>query len=227
MCVVWDKARPVVALSVALVLTTTALTVANIVSLAGFVSTSTGNMLDSEVIPTFGDNSIGLAAAFLSLASNICATSLVGLKAWLLRKELARREPSASRRTVAERVMELLIDSGVAYTVIWILYLLSFFFNVTTYSPVHEDEHSADGPITASAHLDAAMAQLTTIYPLIILLLIAINKAHHSGKPRLMRGEQNSTFVMTVNIDPDEDVESNKMLDEEVERGWRDSKGSW
>ncbi|KZV59880.1 hypothetical protein PENSPDRAFT_376926 [Peniophora sp. CONT] len=239
MYIVWDRARFTVALSAALISTTSALAIANLVGLAGVVNNGTNNMLDSEVLPTFGANSIGLAAAYMSLASNVCATLLVGLKAWLLRKELlARRGPaSPSQRTTIERVMELLIDSGVAYTAIWLLYLISFFRAVTTYSPVHEDRDTPFDPITAVAHLDAAMAQLTTIYPLIILLLIGINKAHHTREPRLIR-EQNSTFALTVNIDPDMDMEGSKMLDPEVndrvqpgESGtkhvWQESKDVW
>lgn len=83
MWIVWDKARFTLILSIAFVLTTAALAIANLMELAGLsAGLSTGNKLDSEVIPTFGDNSIGLAAAFMSLASNVCATGLVGLKVW-------------------------------------------------------------------------------------------------------------------------------------------------
>ena len=78
--------------------------------------------------------------------------------------------------------MELLVDSGLAYTAIWVsihgctdqqtahyplkfLYLVSFFVDITSYSPVHEDTYTPSYmPITAVAHLDAAMAQLTVMY---------------------------------------------------------------
>ena len=40
------------------------------------------NGKDSEFILTYGGTPIGLAAAFISLASNLCATMLVGVKAW-------------------------------------------------------------------------------------------------------------------------------------------------
>ena len=82
MCTVWDKRRFTITLSVVLVVTTTALAIANLVGLSGIAGGGTGNLLDSEVLPTFGDNSIGLATAFMSLASNVCATVLVALKAW-------------------------------------------------------------------------------------------------------------------------------------------------
>ena len=42
-----------------------------------------------------------------------------------------------------------------------LLYLVSFFFSVTTYGPVSDDEGVPYEPITAVAHLDAAMAQLS------------------------------------------------------------------
>ena len=58
--------------------------IANIVSQADFEATLkvTYNEQDTETLPTYGQTSIGLAAAFVSLTSNLCATALVGIKAW-------------------------------------------------------------------------------------------------------------------------------------------------
>ena len=84
MCVVWERAWPVLAFAAALLITTLGLNIANIVSQADFEATLkvTYNEQDSETLPTYGQTSIGLAAAFVSLTSNLCATALVGLKAW-------------------------------------------------------------------------------------------------------------------------------------------------
>ena len=82
MCTIWEKARFAVVLSAVLVVTTAALAIFNVVGLGRLVDGGPENALDSEVLPTFGETTVGLAAAFMSLASNACATGLVGLKAW-------------------------------------------------------------------------------------------------------------------------------------------------
>lgn len=164
MVVVWERKRPILALGAALLVTTLGLNIANIVSEAGFQalpgdlfddqdsgiipddkdSGIIPNEKDSEIISTYGETSIGLAAAFVSLASNLCATALVGLKAWydiassfslnlllvsfrLHRRQSSLHARSGSRRTIAERFMELLIDSGVVYTTIWVSALVDSF----------------------------------------------------------------------------------------------------
>ena len=84
MCVVWERALPVFVFGSALLVTTLGLNIANIVEQTT-LHTSNGvvpNYQDTENIPTYGETSIGLAAAFVSLASNLCATVLVGVKTW-------------------------------------------------------------------------------------------------------------------------------------------------
>lgn len=88
MCVVWERARPALAFAAVLLITILGLNVTNIVVLErSFVdfpvsSAITFNPLDLENTPTYGATSIGIAAAFVSLASNVCATALVASKAW-------------------------------------------------------------------------------------------------------------------------------------------------
>ena len=86
MCVVWDRARSVRVFSAALLVATLGLNIANIVVLERITVNSrwfrVKNHRDSEIISTYGLTPIGLAAAFVSLASNFCATVLVGIKAW-------------------------------------------------------------------------------------------------------------------------------------------------
>ena len=84
MCVVWERARFVLLLAVTLLVTTFGLNIANIVETATLRTTSgvTFNDNDTETIPTYGETSVGLAAAIVSLAGNLCATALVGFKAW-------------------------------------------------------------------------------------------------------------------------------------------------
>ena len=86
MCVVWERARSVRIFSAALLVATLGLNIANIVVIKRIMVDSHGfrarNSRDSEIISTYGLTPIGLAAAFVSLASNFTATALVGFRFW-------------------------------------------------------------------------------------------------------------------------------------------------
>lgn len=86
MCIVWDRARSVCAFAAAVLVTTAVLNIANIAVLQGTLLSPDFKLpkdfVNSWSVTTYGGTSVGLAAAFLSLASNLCATMLVGLKAW-------------------------------------------------------------------------------------------------------------------------------------------------
>ncbi|VDC05456.1 unnamed protein product [Peniophora sp. CBMAI 1063] len=215
MGVVWERKRPILALGAALLITTLGLNIANIISKAG-IQASRGiiyNDKDSEIIATYGETSIGLAAAFVSLASNFCATVLVGLKAWLHRRRFPMHSRSSSCRTIVERFMELLIDSGVVYTTIWLLYCISFFRPITSHSAIGPPGSS--GPVvTAFSYLDAGMAQITSIYPLAVFILVALDKVHHSRGPQILRNNDwPKERIPIVSVTLEVDVGRNAGLD--------------
>lgn len=84
MCIVWDMSRLVRVFAAALLITTFGLNVATIYIAANLSPNVFYNLNDddSELNAIYGGTSIGLAAAFVSLASNLCATVLVALKVW-------------------------------------------------------------------------------------------------------------------------------------------------
>ena len=88
MCVVWDKARIAIIFGGMLLVSTAALNIANLAFRAGarpFSLNDGGvaqNYSDSEIILTYGSNYVGIAAALVSLASNLMATILVAFKIW-------------------------------------------------------------------------------------------------------------------------------------------------
>lgn len=88
MCVVWDYKRIALVFGTLLVVTMTALNIANIVLIADAIlgltlsSTFSNEFVDLELIYTYGLSTVGLSAAFMSLASNFGATLLVGWKTW-------------------------------------------------------------------------------------------------------------------------------------------------
>ncbi|KZV60433.1 hypothetical protein PENSPDRAFT_594080 [Peniophora sp. CONT] len=132
MCVVWGNARIVVVFGAVLLATTLGLNIANITASAReelFESNSGPQKIDDvELIATYGTQYVGLAAAFVSLAGNFCATLLVGVKAWYSIRQVSKQMHSAGNgRTLVQRVMELLAESGIVYTAIWVdMHTLSF-----------------------------------------------------------------------------------------------------
>jgi hypothetical protein len=92
----------------------------------------------------------GIAALSLSVASNTFATSLIGYKAWYVcvslnlssdndlplntirvRRHHKRIGPQlwiGSRRTMAERVMTLLVESGGLYVCVWVRAVYKFIY---------------------------------------------------------------------------------------------------
>ncbi|KZV63845.1 hypothetical protein PENSPDRAFT_197642 [Peniophora sp. CONT] len=212
MYVVWERARPLLVLGVALLSATLGLNIANVVAnalyqLNAFINDGvSGNKDDTEILPTYGVSHVGLAAAFLSLASNLCATTLVGIRVWLYRKQFSKDLRFGNHRTLVERFLEILVDSGVVYTAIWLLYCISFFRPITSYNIFSPGPTSTYPTVTAAAYLDAAMAQLTSIYPLIVFTLVALDKVHHSRGSQTLHNdtwpkERGTGVTVTLEID--------------------------
>ena len=90
MYAVWDRARPILACGLTMLIATFSLNVANVVlnargQLKDYGEGVAQNLHDTEITTTYGGNRVGLAAAFMSLASNACATSLVAVRVWYVR----------------------------------------------------------------------------------------------------------------------------------------------
>ncbi|VDC05474.1 unnamed protein product [Peniophora sp. CBMAI 1063] len=199
MCVVWNNDRTIICFGVLMALATLALNIANLVGSAF--------SLDAT-FPTYGRSSGGTATALLSLISNLSATVLVGVKAWLHRRQLAEFSCMNSRRTLAVRIMELLVESGVIYTTIWALYCATFFYGID-YQTTLYGVWASPGCIfcvNSTDFLDLAMAQITAIYPLMIFILVALDKIHYSQGPQILsidviQHTSNRDHAPTVNAD--------------------------
>ncbi|KZV65335.1 hypothetical protein PENSPDRAFT_134212 [Peniophora sp. CONT] len=208
--IVWDKSRRVLIFGATLILATFCMTLANIIVVAGGFGVPL-HYEDQERVVTFGQNQLGLAAVYLSLASNVCATSLVALRTWLHRRQLATHARTANRRTFLERFMELLIDSGIAYTLLWGFYILNFYIPLQAAPLI--GTNSALDYVTTVDHLDAAMAQITVIYPLLIFILVALDKTHSARGPRVLRERVKANGALTLTFDNGADAEKDAMLD--------------
>lgn len=107
-----------------------------------------------------------------------------------------------------------------------LLYCISFFRTVTSKPLLYYSSNEPDirGNITAAGYLDAAMAQITvrfnsfqaglrsspstaqSIYPLIVFILVQLDKVHHSRVLKPLRNNdlpKERSFAVTVTFDID------------------------
>ncbi|KAJ7574843.1 hypothetical protein C8J56DRAFT_977658 [Mycena floridula] len=113
------------------------------------------------------DPGAGAGALILTLpllATNIIATSLIGYKAWVYRTRIKESlNVEKTRRTKVETVLLLLTESGIIYCILWLL--------VGLFAIVIKNPQSLGYLVP-----NAITPQLTAIYPIIVILLVALEK---------------------------------------------------
>ncbi|KAI0310516.1 hypothetical protein OF83DRAFT_1228509, partial [Amylostereum chailletii] len=107
--ILWSRNRVLQVISVASVLATLGLSLADI--------SDACTTFDGSV---FEGSPIGLAALTMSLVTNLWATTLIGYKAWMHRRLIRKHIQSGDGKTQVEKVMTLLVESGVLYCCVWV-----------------------------------------------------------------------------------------------------------
>ncbi|KAF9062285.1 hypothetical protein BDP27DRAFT_1428064 [Rhodocollybia butyracea] len=102
-----------------------------------------------------------IALTFSSLV-NVWATGMVALRAWRSRREIRFQLANGSRKSFAENILTLFMESGIVYTVLWILKSVVLIVVHTSYTN----------------YAVMVMNQAIGMYPTIILLLVALQKSH-------------------------------------------------
>ncbi|KAF8129397.1 hypothetical protein K438DRAFT_1999929 [Mycena galopus ATCC 62051] len=78
---------------------------------------------------SFQPNAFGLAALLVSLVSNLWATSIIGYKAWIHRKNIQSYFETESRTSAAYNILAILTESGFLYCGIWGMFIVTRFIN--------------------------------------------------------------------------------------------------
>ncbi|THH10903.1 hypothetical protein EW146_g8227 [Bondarzewia mesenterica] len=94
----------------------------------------------------------------LELATNLAATSLIAYKAWKHRK-LIKSALGPRKKTKVEKVLALLVESGVLYCILWIL-LIGFEFV----------------PPGIANYFTPTAAHIAGMYPTVIVILVSIDQ---------------------------------------------------
>ncbi|KAI0054231.1 hypothetical protein BV25DRAFT_1782085, partial [Artomyces pyxidatus] len=92
-----------------------------------------------------------------TLATNVCATLLIAYKAWHYRVAVKAHLNEDNAATKVEKILALLVESGVVYCVMWILYVLAAFRIFPNPGP---------------SIMDGIMVQVSGIYPTVIIILV-------------------------------------------------------
>ncbi|KAJ6450759.1 hypothetical protein C8R45DRAFT_848827 [Mycena sanguinolenta] len=197
-CVVWAWRRDVKIIF--LVFLTTPVILATI-----DVSTAhpTSNMA------TFQPNAFGLAALLVSLSSNLWATSLMGYKAWTHRKKIRSYLETESRTSAAYSILAIATESGFLYCGIWGMFIVTTMIN-------------SKSPSRFTHAIAGAVPQLVGLYPMIIMLLVALRKTYcdqeisYSSRRRTDGGVESLRFAVmshprSTTVSVSLDVEGNRM----------------
>ncbi|KAF8639291.1 hypothetical protein AX17_001602 [Amanita inopinata Kibby_2008] len=106
-----------------------------------------------------------LSSFTLSYATNVFCTALIFHKAWRHRQAMKRFLGSARRRTQAEKIMTLLVESGLLYLAIYTLQAV----------PIYGG--SSPGSLVAWEVVNAIIQQAFGMYPTAIVVLVELQKS--------------------------------------------------
>ncbi|KAI1791468.1 hypothetical protein LXA43DRAFT_430451 [Ganoderma leucocontextum] len=129
--------------------------------------------------------------------TNLLATLLVGYKAWESRRRL--RGYLVAGGSQVEKLFALLIESGAVYCAIWGI--------VVAYEIIAYDSIPSNMPAVGfsffdifSILFDGALAPVVTIYPTIIIVLVALNRSHiEKGLSQHLESLPTPHIAVTVN----------------------------
>ncbi|KAI0345314.1 hypothetical protein BDW22DRAFT_1019428 [Trametopsis cervina] len=121
---------------------------------------------------SFQPNAFGFVALLLSLLSNIWATALIGYKAWKHRRVINMHVGEEGKESRVLRVLTLLVESGLLYSLIWALFIFTRIFN--------------GGSFSHAAHIIAGIVpQLVGVYPSLIIILVDFQKVRNQRNDAL------------------------------------------
>ncbi|KAF7350085.1 hypothetical protein MVEN_01310400 [Mycena venus] len=157
--VVYDRNKHVLAMAITLLVTmASAIFLCNLTQVGeAFPSVRLHHLVPSQLI-------IDGVALGLSALINVWATAMIGYQAWRCRRAIRHYLSDSSNITFAEGMMALFVESGIVYSVLWILK------NIIIIPKVE--------PTAYTMYATVVMYQVTGMYPTLIVILVALRKSH-------------------------------------------------
>ncbi|KAF5359425.1 hypothetical protein D9756_003649 [Leucocoprinus leucothites] len=106
------------------------------------------------------------ASFTLSYVTNIICTSLILYRTWMFRRSMVEYLGSAHRRTQVEKILTLLVESGVIYLVLYTFQAVPIFGG-----------HFSAGSLVAVEAVNAIIQQAMGMYPTAIVVLVEMQKS--------------------------------------------------
>ncbi|KAI0747233.1 hypothetical protein C8Q80DRAFT_829161 [Daedaleopsis nitida] len=126
----------------------------------------------------FSGDRFGAAASILSLVTNAVATALTAYKGWQHARLLRKYFSDGSMGTNVERVVILLVESGMVYSAIWLVVTV-YQLGVNT-GDNYTTSTNADRPdfwTVIGYFVNGALVPVIAIYPMAIIVLVAMKKS--------------------------------------------------
>ncbi|KAF9064965.1 hypothetical protein BDP27DRAFT_1425261 [Rhodocollybia butyracea] len=114
----------------------------------------------------FEPNLFGFVALLVSLISNVWATSLIGYKAWISRKEICNLWGPGGKMPPAQGILVLLAESGSLYSIVWVTFIASTAYTMMIGST----------PITHA--ISDFIPSFVGLYPTVIIVLVSRQMTH-------------------------------------------------
>ncbi|KAI0717815.1 hypothetical protein C8T65DRAFT_694020 [Cerioporus squamosus] len=124
----------------------------------------------------FAGTKFGTAASILSLTTNLVATCLTWYKAWVHGRLLRQYLSEGSTMTSVERILILLTESGLAYGAIWV-FVVAYQVGEMNQAIYSDASSKVSYWLVAGYFVDGALVPLIAIYPMFIIVLVALKKS--------------------------------------------------
>ncbi|TBU52920.1 hypothetical protein BD310DRAFT_861149 [Dichomitus squalens] len=181
-CVLWRGHLPVYMVGFLLLAATSAMSVVNTAHICGAWEIPVVPMVGRREMAIshpsgslFSGVSWGSAATVFSLFMNTVATCFIGIKTWKHRQVMRKHLAGSGVRTRVEKVMALLVESGVVYVLIWLpvaVYQLKS-GNSEFSTPLRGRVDKLD--LCLFIFIEGALVPLVVIYPTLIVMIVALN----------------------------------------------------
>ncbi|PIL34709.1 hypothetical protein GSI_03490 [Ganoderma sinense ZZ0214-1] len=185
-CALWPRRRMVPLVLGSLLLATCALGIADTRAACRGAAKEDPLTLDGPSVGSFyvGKN-FGLAAASLAFVTVLAASALIGFRTWQLRAGIRARLRQGSARARMGGALALTVELGVVYCVIW-GFIVGATATMDQSSGAIEDTDTGFEEIvyTPTPFVQGfwvfdlgALTPLTAIYPLLLVVVVALNKS--------------------------------------------------
>ncbi|KAM5545691.1 hypothetical protein V8D89_000729 [Ganoderma adspersum] len=144
----------------------------------------------------YNGDPFGTAAIALSLTTNVFSTALIGYKTWQHRQFLREHLGAGGSSTQVLKIMALLVESGMIYCLVWVEFLVYHLL-----SDMMPDING--GPWrAASFYHEACVAPIVAIYPMVIVVLVALNRSQLEHGLACTHGPARSLLTWAVASHP-------------------------